>query len=291
MSLQSKNQSNCSFVDGVEKKNDNVFLTGNKYDAYTKIKSYINEIIKTNINPVNVVSPTIFKKNNRLEELQKLFGLDIFQCSGNLILRPATDFGIFTLLENTTIKNCDLPKAYYEMGLCYRLEDEFDGSLIRSYSFELPDIHVIVKTNFYEIVKQHMVLYKQILDNFGINRATALRITEQEFTLYSDKIKEIAKDLNEDIFLNIVPSTIRYWEAKFKFVQVNKENKQIQLSTVQVDYQTSKIFNFKDEVNENVAVIHSSPGSIQRLLCCLIDKQQFEKNFKAVTNYSRRRKT
>lgn len=158
------------------------------------------------------------------------------------------------------------------MGLCYRLEDQFDGSLLRSYSFELPDIHVIAKENIYEIVKQHMLLYKKILDKFGIRRVAALRITEKEFEIYSDKIKEVANDLNEDIFINTVPSTIRYWEAKFKFVQVNKENKAVQLSTVQVDYQTSKIFNFKDEVNQNVTVVHSSPGSVQRLLCCLIDK-------------------
>ena len=250
----------------------NIFLTENIYNMYSNLKSYINNFINNRLNPVHIISPTIFKKNSKFEELQKLFGLDLFQCSNDLILRPATDFGVFSLLENMTIKNCDLPKCYYEIGLCYRLEENFDGSLIRSYSFELPDIHIITNNYFYETVKQHMTLYKELLDQLGITRAVELRITEQEFFSNQENIKNIANNLNEDIFLNIVPNTIRYWESKFKFVQINNENKKVQLSTVQVDYKTSKIFNFKSENNEYLTVIHSSPGSLQRLLCCLNNK-------------------
>lgn len=117
-----------------------------------------------------------------------------------------------------------------------------------------------------------MTLYKELLDQLGITRAVELRITEQEFFSNQENIKNIANNLNEDIFLNIVPNTIRYWESKFKFVQINNENKKVQLSTVQVDYKTSKIFNFKSENNEYLTVIHSSPGSLQRLLCCLNNK-------------------
>ena len=48
-SLQNENPSECDFVAGIEQKDDNVFLTENKYEAYSKIKSYINETIETNI--------------------------------------------------------------------------------------------------------------------------------------------------------------------------------------------------------------------------------------------------
>lgn len=271
LSLQKSNSSldtnfNCATV---RKKYDYLFLTEHTWDIYLKLKSYVDSFIDDKFNPTHVISSTIFKKNANLEKLQKLFGLDLFECSKNLILRPATDFGIFTLLENSIIKNCALPKCYYERGLCYRLEDNFDGSLVRSYSFELPDIHTIIQSNGYKIVKQHMELYKQFLDKLGIPRAIELRITENEFLLNADNIKDIAATLNEDIFLNIIPTSIRYWESKFKFVQINSENKKVQLSTVQVDYNSSQIFNFKNEKNEYLTVIHSSPGSLQRLLFCL----------------------
>lgn len=262
----SKHCSNC-IID--KKKNGCVFLTKDTLNIYLELKSYVDSFINDVFNPTHVISSTIFKKTANLEELQKLFGLDLFECSKDLILRPATDFGIFTLLENSTIRDCDLPKCYYERGLCYRLEDAFDGSLVRSYSFELPDIHTVTQSDCYEIVKQHMVSYKQFLDKLGITRAVALRITEKEFFSNAECIKDIAATLNEDIFLNVVPASIRYWESKFKFVQINSEGKKVQLSTVQVDYNSSKIFNFKGENNKYLTVIHSSPGSLQRLLCCL----------------------
>ncbi len=85
--------------------------------------------------------------------------------------------------------------------MCYRLEDAFDGSLVRSYNFELPDIHTVTQSDCYEIVKQHMVSYKQFLDKLGITRAVALRITEKEFFSNTECIKDIAATLNEDMFL------------------------------------------------------------------------------------------
>ncbi|NDV96417.1 hypothetical protein D0T84_16065 [Dysgonomonas sp. 521] len=251
---------------------NNVYFTEDMFELYSEIKTYINDNIQKNINPINIISPTLFKNNTKIEKLQKLFGLKLFLCPNDLILRPATDFGIFMLLENSIHKNADLPKAYYEIGNCYRLENEFNNSLLRSFCFELPDIHIIAKNDAYGIVNRHMLLYKEILNNFKINYAIALRITEKEFNLNLEAIKFIANSLREEIFINIVPNTIRYWETKFKFVRIDKNNEQVQLSTVQVDYQSSEIFNFTNEFKKNLIVIHSSPGSIQRMLYCLTEE-------------------
>lgn len=193
----------------------------------------------------------------------------MFECSDDLILRPATEFSIFTLLEDTVLKNEELPKTYYEMGLYYRLEDDFDAALLKSYSFELPDTHVILNSGVYETIKEHLTIYKNLLDTLQIPYTVAVRITENEFNIKKSNIEEISRKLNRDIFVNVVPNSIRYWETKFKFINIDKNNKQIQLSTVQVDYSTSKIFNFKSELGQNMTVIHSSPGSIQRILYCL----------------------
>lgn len=266
--LDKKNLSNV----GLNYKDDNLFLTKDYYDSYLKIKNYIDNIITTNFSPINIISPVVFKRNPQLERLQNLFGLEPFVCSDNLFLRPATDFGVFTLLKNSIIENDSLPKSYYEMGTCYRLEDEFDNTLIRSYSFELPDIHIILgEDNPYSVVNEHLRLYKEILNNLKINFAVSLRITEKEFSTYINEIKDISCNLNRDIFVNTVTSSIRYWESKIKFVNIDKNNKKNQLATVQVDYQSSKIFNFKNDNQEYLTVIHSSPGSIPRLLHSFIN--------------------
>ena len=85
-------------------------------------------------------------------------------------------------------------------------------------------------------------------------------------------LKNIAKELKEDIIINIVPSSIKYWESKFKYVYKDSNNDYIQLSTVQVDYKTSNIFNIKME-GKNIKIIHSSIGSMERLLYSYLDKQ------------------
>ena len=260
--LQGNRNKNFDFEETV-RSND---LFGKKLDMYLGIKKYVENIIKKNIMYKEIKTSTIFYKNERLKKLQSLFGLNLFECSNNLILRPATDFGVFSLLQDSLIEISELPIVYYEIGDCYRLEKEFDGSLIKSYSFEMPDMHVIAKYNFYDIVSKHLMLYKCILDYYEFNYAFALRITQREYDIYFDKLKKISETLNLDLFVNIIPFTIRYWEAKFKFVRINDRNTQVQLSTVQVDYISSEIFNFKSTELKNLIVVHSSPGSIQRLL-------------------------
>lgn len=278
-SLQNRSSCNTSVYDKLvvqELLDKKVCLIGKRYDIYTKIKQNINETIQKEINPVEFIPPPIFLKKPRLVELQKLFGLKLFQCSHDLILPPATDFGLFSLLEDTVIVTKELSKAYYALENCFRFEDNFDNSLIRSYNFELPDIHVIVprKTDFFKVIKQHLFLYKQILEKMQISYAVMLRITEEKFSTYLDEIKTIPKTLSKDILVHIITASRRYWDAKFKFVHINKENLQVQLSTVQIDYKISQLFNFKDEFGNHFIVIHSSPGSIQRLLYCFINRRE-----------------
>lgn len=251
-----------------------MYLFGEDYDLYYETREYIDTEIKKIISPIKITTPTLYKHSSRLAKLQEQFGLELFKCSMDMVLRPATDYGVFSLLEDTILKIRDLPIAYYELGTCFRIENEFDSSLLRSYSFDLPDIHVIVNGHYYEMVNAHLLLHKHILENLGIDFVVVLRITQNEFNRYSQQIESIASNLDRNILINVVPSSIRYWESKFKFVQVNQLNKQVQLSTVQVDYQSSKIFNFKDEFKENLVVIHSSPGSVQRLLYCLTKQSE-----------------
>lgn len=61
-SMQNENSFNNDFVFNTEQKVNSVLLTDEKYDMCDKIKSYVNNAIMQEINPLNISSPTIFKK-------------------------------------------------------------------------------------------------------------------------------------------------------------------------------------------------------------------------------------
>ncbi len=71
--------------------------------------------------------------------------------------------------------------------------------------------------------------------------------------------------------VNVVPSSIKYWESKFKYIYIDSQEDVVQLSTVQVDYRTSKLFNIKIE-GEYAKIIHSSIGSMERVMYAYLDK-------------------
>lgn len=128
----------------------------------------------------------------------------------------------------------------------------------------------IVYKNVYKEAKKHLVIYSRILKILEIPFFISLRISEKE---YQEKkiIKKIAIELEKDIIVNIVPNSIKYRESKFKYIYKDSNNEYIQLSTVQGDYKTSNIFKIKME-GKDIRIIHSSIGSMERLLYSYLDK-------------------
>lgn len=235
------------------------------------LKNVIEKEIKEELQLEEIKTTTILKNNEKLEELQKLFGLEKFKSNEEYILAPASDFGVFSLYENTNFMQGQLPLRVYEFAKCYRVEDKKKDSLKRPTTFNLPDIHCFIKYNIYEEVLNHLKVYNKILEILKIPYFVSLRISEKEYQEKKDEIINIGKALGRDLIVNIVPSSIKYWETKFKYIYKDSNNEYIQLSTVQVDYRTSDIFNIKEE-GENIKIIHSSIGSMERLLYSYLDK-------------------
>ena len=151
------------------------------------------------------------------------------------------------------------------------VEDKKKDALKRPTSFYLPDIHCFLNCDIYEEVLKHLKVYEEILHELQIPYFLTLRISEQEYKQRRIELCNIAKHLNKNILVNIVPSSIKYWESKFKYIYKDTNNEFIQLSTVQVDYRTAKIFDIKAK-GENVTIIHSAIGSMERLLYAFLDK-------------------
>lgn len=241
-------------------------------EKFYYLKNIIEENIKSNLKIQEIKTPEVIKSNDKLEELQKLFGLEKFNCNEGYILSPASDFGVFSAYEGKEFKEEDIPLRVYEFARCYRIEDKKRDVLKRPTSFYLPDIHCFMGKDTYKEVLKHLKLYEKILKKIQIPYFIALRISEQEYNNSKEKICNIAKELKNNIIINVVPSSIKYWESKFKYVYKDSNNDFIQLSTVQVDYRTSKIFNIKVK-GKNAEIIHSSIGSMERLLYAFLDRE------------------
>ena len=235
------------------------------------LKDIIEKNIKSDLEIEEMKTPEIIKSNEKLEKLQELFGLEPFNCNKDYILSPASDFGIFSAFDGKNFEEREIPLTIYEFAKCYRVEDKKKDVLKRPTSFYLPDIHCFMQKNVYEEVLKHLKTYERILQELKIPYFIALRISEKEYNDNKEDICNIAKNLRKNIIINIVPSSIKYWESKFKYVYKDSNNEFIQLSTVQVDYRTSEIFNIKVK-GKNVDILHSSIGSIERLLYAFLDK-------------------
>lgn len=245
----------------------------NNLEKFYYLKNIIEKNIKSNLQIQEIMTPEVIKSNDKLEKLQKLFGLEKFNCNEGYILSPASDFGIFSAYEGKNFEEKDIPLRVYEFARCYRIEDKKKDVLKRPTSFYLPDIHCFMEKDTYKEVLEHLKLYEKILKEIKIPYFIALRISEQEYNNNKEKICNIAKELENNIIVNIVPSSIKYWESKFKYIYKDSNNDFIQLSTVQVDYRTSEIFNIKVKGN-NAKIIHSSIGSMERLLYAFLDKKE-----------------
>lgn len=242
-------------------------------EKFYYLKNIIEKNIKLNLQIQEIMTPEVIKSNDKIEKLQKLFGLEKFNCNEGYILSPASDFGIFSVYEGKNFEEKDIPLRVYEFARCYRIEDKKKDVLKRPTSFYLPDIHCFIERDTYKEVLEHLKLYEKILKEIKIPYFIALRISEQEYNNNKEKICNIAKELKNNIIVNIVPSSIKYWESKFKYIYKDSNNDFIQLSTVQVDYRTSEIFNIKVKGN-NAKIIHSSIGSMERLLYAFLDKEE-----------------
>lgn len=239
-----------------------------------KMFNSIKEIIETKIIEYLKVSeirmPSIIKNTEKLKELQELFGLKQFVCDGDYILPPASDFCVFSYFENKNFIKAEMPIKIYQFTNCYRIEDKDrqNNVLTRPTCFHLPDIHCFVENNVYQETLKHLKVYENILNELEIPYLMAMRITENEYIKQKEEIQNIAKKLKKNIIINIVPSSIRYWETKFKYIYKDSKGEYIQLSTVQVDYKSSKIFNIRME-GKNVIILHSSVRKYGKNIICV----------------------
>ena len=241
------------------------------FNIFNKLKIKIEEEIRKKFEITEINTPNLIENTEEIKTLQKLFGLEQFICNNKYVLPPASDFGIFSFFKNKDLTIEKVNSNIYEFASCYRIETKQQNNvLIRPSCFHLPDMHFFLKNNIYLETRKHLLFYSKILNELNIDYNFALRISENEYNKHKEDILEIVQAINKDLIINIVPFSIRYWEAKFKFIYKDGDGNYVQLSTVQIDYKSSKIFNIKMK-GENVTILHSSIGSLERLIYAYLE--------------------
>lgn len=202
-----------------------------------------------------------------------------------LVLRFAGDFGLFSMLKNTTISYRNLPMRIYELSPSFRYEKRGELSgLKRLRAFTMPDIH-----SFCRDLEQGWEEYKDLFRNYtdlanatGIEYVVAFRIVKEFYQKHKKHIIELLKYCKKPAFIEVLSGMKHYWAVKHEFQGIDSVGGNTQLSTVQLDVEDAErygiMFTDRDNKKKGCIICHSSVGSIERWIYTILEHALKDKN-------------
>lgn len=208
----------------------------------------------------------------------------------NLMLRFACCFGAFRVMADSFLTWKNLPAKLYELST-YSFRFEKKGEVVglkRLRAFTMPDFHSFcadVPASLEEFSKQTDMCIQTGID-LGVNYEIIFRATKDFFEENEDWMYSIAKKCNKPVLLEIIPERKHYWVCKIDFAAIDYLGRPIENPTVQIDVESGKRFDIKylgeDGEEHYPTILHCSPtGSIERVICSLLEKTAIEAEDKA----------
>ncbi|MCG2827910.1 threonine--tRNA ligase [Methanothermobacter sp. K4] len=202
-----------------------------------------------------------------------------------LMLRYACCFGAFRILSDSFLTWKNLPASIYELSTySFRLEKKGEVvGLKRLRGFTMPDLHTVCAdleqalTAFAGQVEMCM----KTGEDLQVNYEVIFRATREFYEEYSDWVHSVADKIGKPILLELLPSRKHYWIAKMDFAAIDYLGRPIENPTVQIDVESGERFGItyvnSDEEEVNPIILHCSPtGSIERVICSLLEKTAVE---------------
>ena len=206
-----------------------------------------------------------------------------------LMLRYACCFGAFRVLSDSFLTWKNLPVGIYELSTySFRLEKKGEVvGLKRLRGFTMPDLHTVcadIKGSMIEFDKQ-IDMCKQTGVDLDVNYEVIMRSTQDFFDENTEWIYSSADKIGKPILLEILPERKHYWIAKMDFAAIDYLGRPIENPTIQIDVESGERFGItyidQDENEINPIIIHCSPtGSIERVICSLLEKSALDSKFK-----------
>ena len=208
----------------------------------------------------------------------------------NLMLRFACCFGAFRVMADPFITWKNLPAKLYELST-YSFRFEKKGEVVglkRLRAFTMPDFHSFcadMESTLEEFSKQTDMCIQTGVD-LDVNYEIIFRATKDFYDENKDWMYSIGKNIGKPVLLEILPERKHYWSCKIDFAAIDYLGRPIENPTVQIDVESGKRFDItylgEDGKEHYPTILHCSPtGSIERVICSLLEKTAIELDEKA----------
>ena len=208
----------------------------------------------------------------------------------NLMLRFACCFGAFRVMADPFITWKNLPAKLYELST-YSFRFEKKGEVVglkRLRAFTMPDFHSFcadMNSTLEEFSKQTDMCIQTGVD-LDVNYEIIFRATKDFYDENKDWMYSIGKKIGKPVLLEILPERKHYWSCKIDFAAIDYLGRPIENPTVQIDVESGKRFDItylgEDGKEHYPTILHCSPtGSIERVICSLLEKTAIEIDEKA----------
>lgn len=208
----------------------------------------------------------------------------------NLMLRFACCFGAFRVMADPFITWKNLPAKLYELST-YSFRFEKKGEVVglkRLRAFTMPDFHSFcadMENTLEEFSKQTDMCIQTGVD-LDVNYEIIFRATKDFYDENKDWMYSIGKKIGKPVLLEILPERKHYWSCKIDFAAIDYLGRPIENPTVQIDVESGKRFDItylgEDGKEHYPTILHCSPtGSIERIICSLLEKTAIELDEKA----------
>jgi len=194
-------------------------------------------------------------------------------------LRPACDYGVWSIFKDATISHKNLPFGLYEFDIIWRCEQSGEVlGLYRLRNASMPDLHemcVDLKQAFdrfkLHIEKFALALYRYIQINPTV---IILNCKKDFFDEHIKFFKSIAKDLKMPIIVKLFKMVKTYKVAWIDVLAFDNLGRPMELSTVQLDTVSPDWWDIKyidkDGKEKRPVLLHTGFG-IERTIAALLE--------------------
>lgn len=208
----------------------------------------------------------------------------------DLMLRYACCFGAFRVLSDSFLTWKNLPVGIYELSTySFRLEKKGEVvGLKRLRGFTMPDLHTVCAdlSQSLEEFQGQIEMCKKTGEDLDVNYEVILRATADFMQENNDWIYHAAEMIGKPVLLEILPERKHYWTCKMDFAAIDYLGRPIENPTIQIDVESGERFGITyidpEEHEHHPIILHCSPtGSIERVICSLLEKSALDMKEKA----------
>ncbi len=194
-------------------------------------------------------------------------------------LRPACDYGVWSMWRDSVISYKNLPLGIYELDIMWRYEQR--GELLGLYRVRnatMPDLHEMTADleQAFERFKEHIEKFALAVYRYiGIEPKLIILNCKRDFyQQHLEVFKKWAKELRIPIMVKLFKTMKTYKVAWIDVMAFDRLGRPMEVSTVQLDTESAKWWGIKyvdkDGKEKYPIILHTGFG-IERLIAALLE--------------------